>query len=632
MTVLPVIVGFGGINSAGRSSFHQAYRRTVLASLSEQEQQKTVVGLACLMNLVSWTGEHYVNDDGDVLNPVQICVQYQQQVLDGTLIRRFESNHFDPDNIPTHSGLSLEATEDILKFITLRKELPPVLPQNWTCIELPEGKVEVHVVGLAEGLLKSSRQSSVKGAGQLPTGFDPSTLYNSRFQPRGLQMAVYAASDALFSIGISWDTVRNSVRPDQIGVYAGSALGQTGNEGYGGLLTNRFKGLRPSPKSVPMALTSMPADFVNAYVLGNVGHTEAINAACASFLFNLRAAVDDIRSGARRIAFVGNAESPLNPEVLEGLAVMGALATNDSLCKLDDTDTPDFRRSSRPFGDNCGFTAGESSQYIVLMDDELALELGAEIHGSVPSVFVNADGIKKSITGPGPGNYISLAKAVASARSILGDEAIQQRSFIQAHGSSTPQNRVTESHIFDQVAEAFDITEWPVAAVKGYVGHSMSSASGDQCINALGIFRHGILPGIKTINAVADDVYDDRLNISVQDVNVGAGAMDVAFINAKGFGGNNATGVVFSPQITESMMAKRHGDKFAEYQQKRNETRKNLKQVECQVERCELKPIYRFGEGMIDESEIKISKTAVQVPGFDNAVNLDFDNEFSDMI
>jgi 3-oxoacyl-(acyl-carrier-protein) synthase len=83
----------------------------------------------------------------------------------------------------------------------------------------------------------------------------------------------------------------------------------------------------------------------------------------------------------------------------------------------------------------------------VLCDDKLALELGADIHGAVPDVFVNADGFKKSISSPGPGNYITLSKAVAAMRSLLGEDAVRTRSFIQAHGSSTPQNRVTESKI-----------------------------------------------------------------------------------------------------------------------------------------------------------------------------------------
>src|SRR5690606_3834199 len=163
-----------------------------------------------------------------------------------------------------------------------------------------------------------------------------------------------------------------------------------------------------------------------------------------------------------------------------GYATMGALAAEEKLKKLDDCDEVDSRRTSRPFGENCGFTIAEATQYIVLMDDALAMELGADIHAAVNDVFINADGFKKSISSPGPGNYITMAKAVASARAILGDESIRERSMIQAHGSSTPQNRRTESQLFDQVARVFGISHWPVAAIKAYVGHSLSSASGEQ--------------------------------------------------------------------------------------------------------------------------------------------------------
>lgn len=633
MTALPVIVGFGGINSAGRSSFHQAYRRTVLETLSAEEQQKTIVGIACLMNLVSWNGEQYVDAEGNTLSTQAIDDQYRQTVLDGTLIRRIEADtHFDPDNVPCNNLLRLEATGEALKFITRRRSLPKILPTDWEVTELEGGKVKVEVSGSAEGLVPGVRELGVKSASQLPTGFDPSKLYNSRYQPRGLQMAVYAASDALCSMGIDWQTVCDAVQPDQIGVYASSALGQLDDEGWGGGLTNRFKGGRPSSKQVPMALNSMPADFINGYVLGSVGHTEAVAGACASFLFNLRAAVDDIRSGKRRVAVVGNAESPMNPEAMEGLMTMGALATEEGLAKADGVEKPDLRTISRPFGNSCGFTAGESAQYFVLMDDALAVELGADVHGAVPEVFVNADGVKKSITGPGAGNYISVAKAVAAARTILGDEAVQQRSFVQAHGSSTPQNRVTESHILDQVADAFGIDDWLVTGVKAYVGHSMAVASADQLTNTLGIFQYGIVPGIKTVDKVADDVYQDHLQISLQDVEVGAEQLDVAFINAKGFGGNNATGTVLSPKVTEQMLQKRYPEQFAAYLEKREQTRAEAAEHELVADQALMIPIYRFGEGMIDESQIEITRDEVKVPGFAQSVQYETDNPYADMV
>ena len=52
MTALPVIVGMGGINAAGRTSFHQGYRRIVLDALNAQARSETFLGLATLMNLV----------------------------------------------------------------------------------------------------------------------------------------------------------------------------------------------------------------------------------------------------------------------------------------------------------------------------------------------------------------------------------------------------------------------------------------------------------------------------------------------------------------------------------------------------------------------------------------------------
>merc|ERR1711916_172214 len=177
--------------------------------------------------------------------------------------------------------------------------------------------------------------------------------------------------------------------------------------------------------------------------------------------------------------------------------------------KLYGTEAVDHRRSSRPFSDNCGFTIAESSQYVVLMDDELAMELGADIHGSVADVFLNSDGYKKSISAPGAGNYVTLAKAVAAARDIFGEQ-VTNHSILLAHGSSTPKNRTTESEIFDRVAKAFGINDWPVVAIKAFLGHSLAPASGDQFTATLGMFKHKWLPGIKTADAIADDVFDER--------------------------------------------------------------------------------------------------------------------------
>ena len=65
-----------------------------------------------------------------------------------------------------------------------------------------------------------------------------------------------------------------------------------------------------------------------------------------------------------------------------------------------------------------------------------------------------------------------MYKVVAAAISVVGEESVQKHSFVHAHGSSTPANRVTESELIDRVASAFDIYDWPITAIKSYVGHS----------------------------------------------------------------------------------------------------------------------------------------------------------------
>jgi len=325
----------------------------------------------------------------------------------------------------------------------------------------------------------------------------------------------------------------------------------------------------------------------------------------------------------------GASEAPVTPEVMEAYAAMSALATDDRLAKLDGTDSPDHRRASRPFGENVGFTMGESTQYFVLMDDELAMELGADIHGAVTDVFVNADGYKKSISSPGAGNYLTLAKAVASAKAIFGAEAVQKRSFIQAHGSSTPQNRVTESIIFDKVAQAFNITDWPVTAVKAFVGHPLAPASGDQLASTLGVFCDGVLPGIKTTHSIAEDVVDEHLDIVLQDKEAD---VDIAFLNSKGFGGNNATATVLSPRIVEEMLVKRYGEsQFSDYQSKREKVRAQAQQYDGQAITGNLNVIYNFGEGIIDDQDIKITDEDISIGSFDHKVNLKFANPYADM-
>ncbi|WP_341303998.1 beta-ketoacyl synthase [Pseudomonas sp. TMP25] len=631
---LPVIVGFGGYNAAGRSSFHHGFRRTVIESMDITTRQQTLAGLAVMMKLVKVVDGAHQDSEGNSLSLNEIDSRFAEQILASTLVRRIEKQHLDPDAAHWQKTIDISATAgQPLSFITLRKHLPDPLPSDWAVDELNATEVLVTLHDNCEFKVDSYRALPVKSAGQLPTGFEPSELYNARFHPRGLAMTIVGVTDALRATGIEWQTIMQHVAPDEVAVFAGSIMSQLDENGFGGLMQSRLKGGRVTAKQLALGLNTMPADFINAYVLGSVGTTGSVTGACATFLYNLQKGTELIANGKARVVVVGNSEAPINQECIEGYGAMGALATEEGLRQIEGNKQVDFSRASRPFGENCGFTLAEACQFVVLMDDALALELGADIHGAVPDVFINADGFKKSISAPGPGNYLTVAKAVASAVQLLGIDAVRERSFVHAHGSSTPANRITESAILDRIASVFAIEQWPVTAVKAFVGHSLATASGDQVISALGSFKYGIIPGIKTIDAVADDVHQQHLSFATADRCRAPEQLDMCVINSKGFGGNNASALLLAPHVAERMLRKRHGETaFAAYQARRETTRAAAQAYDAQALLGHLGIIYNFGHDLIDDQQIEISPEHIKVPGFAQPLVFKKDARYSDML
>ena len=119
----------------------------------------------------------------------------------------------------------------------------------------------------------------------------------------------------------------------------------------------------------------------------------------------------------------------------------------------------------------------------------------------------------------------------------------------------------------------------------------------------------------------------------LQDLCLGEKTIDVAFLNSKGFGGNNATACVIAPSVVEKMIANRYGKEVvAKYHQKRAKVRENIASYEMAAQRGEIAPIYKFGENMIDESKIVIKTDGVTLPGYQHSVNLSFSNPYSDMV
>ena len=545
---LPVICGYGGINSAGRSAFDLAYKRLVFNLLSQEEKNEVILDLSNMT-------------DG---------LTNEENILANTLVRKIDKDKYDPDGLMT-------------------------------------GKMNVNA------------------AGQFPAGFDPGSFYKSRQHPVGLETTLFGVSDTLGFAGINWDEdIKPTVDPSRVGVFAGPAIGQLDSFGLGGLMQSRLKGKRASSKHLSMSLLEMSADFINAYILGSVGVTGANAGACATFLYNLDLLINSIKEDRLDIGIAGSAEAPINPEVTDGFVATTGIADDKKILAMqerngDDSEI-DYSRACRPFGDNAGLILGEAAQFVLVASLEKAFELGLEIYALAPGIKINADGIKKSISSPGIGNYITMASAVNETKQFSDD---LNKSFVIAHGTGTFQNRSTESHVLSSVASGMELNEWKITGLKGALGHTMGPAAGDELMTAIGFWKHGFIPGINTTKKLAEDVYKNNLNFILEDAEKDKESIDAIYLNAKGFGGNNASAGIISPKIAIDLAKEEFSkNEHLKYQQNKEKVLESSLNYQESCKKGDYRVIYRFNEEVLEGLEdIEISEEGIKLKGFKTSIN-----------
>mgnify|MGYP005673518865 FL=1 len=459
---------------------------------------------------------------------------------------------------------------------------------------------------------------NVNAAGQLPEGIDLSKMYNSRQHPKGIQMTIFGVTDCLKNLGKDWDTeLKPLLDPKKIGVFSGPAIGQLDYEGMGGLLQSRKIGKRASSKHLSMSLIGMSADFINAYVLGSIGKTGTVAGACATFLYNLDLALKGIKNNELDFSIVGSAEAPINPEITDGFLATTGIADDKKILEMqirnDDENSidVDHKNACRPFGDNAGMILGEAAQFVAVTTLEFAITNGLKILGGFTDVAINADGFKKSISSPGIGNYVTMAQSLSNTLK-LGCSI--QDSIVIAHGTGTFQNRSTESDVLNRVAEGFELKNWKVTALKGMLGHTMGPAAGDELITAIGIWNHGLIPGINTTKKLADDVLSDNLDFCLSTKEIDKERVDAIYLNAKGFGGNNGSCGVVSPNFIKSKINKKD---LKNYETKLSETEEKRTIYFEESINGKYDLIYRFNEEILDPTkDIKITKDKISISDY----------------
>ena len=105
--------------------------------------------------------------------------------------------------------------------------------------------------------------------------------------------------------------------------------------------------------------------------------------------------------------------------------------------------------------------------------------------------------------------------------------------------------------------------------------------------------------------------------------------MDMALVNSKGFGGNNATGLVLAPHVARKLIAAIEGAGTMKRYWKKNET---VRAAAAGYDQAAIAgtatTIYRYGEGVLTGEDLAVSPDAIEVPGGGASIPLLVDNPF----
>jgi beta-ketoacyl-acyl-carrier-protein synthase II len=356
-------------------------------------------------------------------------------------------------------------------------------------------------------------------AGEIPD-FDPLAYIErkeARRIPRSGQITLATAMQAVKDAGLP-DTMPD---PERCGVLFGTVVGGVDrlDEGVQVLRTKGHS--RINPFMLPSGIPNTPA-FLIARNFQCVGHNITISTACATGTQAIGEAAEVIRRGAADLVITGGAEALIIDWAIAGFCAMRALPINYN-------DNPEA--ASRPFdAKREGFVYSEGCAVLVLESLEHALARGARIYAEVAGHASSADAYH--IAAPDPEAH----GPVRAMRWALQDAnlAPEKVDYINAHGSSTPINDVTETKAIKMLF-GDHANKLAVSSTKSMIGHAMGGAGALEALACIQAIWQGWLP--PTINY---ENHDPECDLDYVPNQARQADVNVTLSNSFGLGGQNA--------------------------------------------------------------------------------------------
>jgi 3-oxoacyl-[acyl-carrier-protein] synthase II len=389
-----------------------------------------------------------------------------------------------------------------------------------------------------DGLWEGCMAPSAKGVGRI-TRFDPSP-FNCQiageihdFDPLAsmdAQKAKRLDRFAQFSLACALDAMRDSgldldaMDRERFGIYVGSALSGIAfaEEQHGEFIRRGIKGVRPT---LAISVFGGASSCNIAMELGTYGPNVANANSCASGAIAVGEAARLIARGETDAMLAGAVECPLSALAFGAFALIRAMSTRNG----------EPSTASRPFdAGRDGFVMAEGAGMLLLEEWGRARARGAHIYAEVQGYATTNDAY--SMTSP----RTDAAQSLRCMTMALDDAgcAVGDLGYINAHGSSTPQNDTYESLAIRRLLGGGQV---PVSSTKGAHAHALGASGAMELALCAQVFERGLLPPNLNVERRADDC-DLDLVLSPREARV-----DRVLSNSFGFGGINACLVLGRP-------------------------------------------------------------------------------------
>jgi acyl transferase domain-containing protein/3-hydroxymyristoyl/3-hydroxydecanoyl-(acyl carrier protein) dehydratase len=293
------------------------------------------------------------------------------------------------------------------------------------------------------------------------------------------------------------------------------------------LLGRRKRASRSLTEPLNRYVAALPAGILaRALGLGHGSYT--LDAACASSLYAVKLAADELASGRADVMLSGGLSRPDCLYTQMGFSQLHALSKSGRCTPFDE-------RAD-------GLIVGEGSGILVMKRLSDALRDGDQIYGTIRGIGLSND-LEGNILAPSSEGQLRAMRAAYAGAGWNPNQV----DLIECHATGTPVGDAVE---FKSLKELWSDTEWKpgqcvLGAAKSNVGHLLTGAGGAGLIKTLLAMKHGILPPIANFSKPGPRIDLDNSPFSILGTarewpRRSGNAPRRAAVSAFGFGGINA--------------------------------------------------------------------------------------------